>query len=55
MTVVFWILMLFLLLVFIACLCDSCNSKFDVKERMIDLTIAIVAFTLMLILKMCWR
>ena len=55
MTVIFWILMVFLVFVFIACICDSCNSKFDIMTRMVDLTIAIIVFTLMLVLKMTWR
>ena len=55
MTVLFWILMVFLLLVFIAKISDACNNNHRVEIRYADLLVGVVAFVIMNFLKCFWR
>lgn len=53
MNVIKWILIVFLVLVFICGLIDSL-SKQDIKQRVIDLVVAIMCFVGITVIKMFW-
>ena len=55
MTALYWIMMVFLLIVFIAKMSDGCNSNNRTEDRITDIMISITAFAMMYILRYYWR